>query len=217
MEKIVKIHDIEYIVSDDGKVYSTKDSGNSYYHKEIKQRENIDGYMVITVGKTKHRRTYSVHRLVAEAFIPNPNNLPEVNHIDCNRKNNNVSNLEWCTHQYNVQYAIDNGNHICTRDLTGANNPNFGNHILSEIYSNNPELAKEKLARHGAQNGKARSVDIIDTQTGKLMHFEYRREAAKFLIDNGFCRAKNVDSVVTKFNICFKEDKLYMRRFKIVC
>lgn len=45
-----------------------------------------------------------VHRLVAQTFIPNPDNLPEVNHKDCNRKNNNVENLEWCSKSYNRQY-----------------------------------------------------------------------------------------------------------------
>lgn len=50
-------------------------------------------------------KTYRVHRLVAVAFIPNPNNLPEVNHKDENPRNNHVSNLEWCTHRYNMQYG----------------------------------------------------------------------------------------------------------------
>lgn len=47
----------------------------------------------------------SVHRLVAEAFIPNPDNLPEVNHKDENGLNNSVDNLEWCSHQYNIEYS----------------------------------------------------------------------------------------------------------------
>ncbi len=52
---------------------------------------------------------FRVHRLVAKAFIPNPNNLPEVNHIDCNKQNNHVSNLEWCDRKYNSQHAVKNG------------------------------------------------------------------------------------------------------------
>ena len=51
-----------------------------------------------------HKR-YFIHRLVAQAFIPNPNNLPEINHKDENPLNNNVDNLEWCTHQYNSNYG----------------------------------------------------------------------------------------------------------------
>lgn len=54
-------------------------------------------------GKTIYRLC-SIHRIVATAFIPNPNRLPEVNHKDCNPKNNNVNNLEWCDRSYNVTY-----------------------------------------------------------------------------------------------------------------
>ena len=57
-------------------------------------------------GKQKH---VAIHRLVATAFIPNPENLPQVNHKDGNKDNNHVSNLEWCTQSYNQQHAVDNG------------------------------------------------------------------------------------------------------------
>ena len=86
-EKIITIMGVDYIVSSDGKVYSTNVNGFGpvKYHQEISQRKNADGYMQITVGKTGHRSQYRVHRMVAEAFIPNPDNLPEVNHKDYNR------------------------------------------------------------------------------------------------------------------------------------
>ena len=117
-ERIITVEDIDYIISSDGRVFSTKTSGASYYHKEIKQRLNADGYPQITVGKTGNRRTRSVHRMVAEAFIPNPYNLPEVNHIDCDRTNNHVENLEWCTHVDNIYHSIQMGNHICTTEIS---------------------------------------------------------------------------------------------------
>lgn len=59
------------------------------------QRLNKDGYPTITVGINTNRSTVRVHRLIALAFIPNPHNLPEVDHIDGNRKNNCVENLQW--------------------------------------------------------------------------------------------------------------------------
>lgn len=63
------------------------------------------GYVQVGVWYQGKSRTYNVHRLVAEAFIPNPDNLPEVNHKDENRANCSVDNLEWCTSKYNSNYG----------------------------------------------------------------------------------------------------------------
>lgn len=62
-------------------------------------------YCFVTLRKNKKSYRHSVHRLVAEAFIPNPLNLPEVNHKDENKRNNSVDNLEWCTPKYNANYG----------------------------------------------------------------------------------------------------------------
>lgn len=67
---------------------------------------NVGRYLRIGLTDVKHRTVqHSIHRLVAEAFIPNPDNLPEVNHLDCDGHNNIVSNLEWCSHYDNIHYA----------------------------------------------------------------------------------------------------------------
>lgn len=63
------------------------------------------GYYMVILRKHSQCDARYIHRLVAEAFIPNPNNLPQVNHKDENKLNNNVSNLEWCTEKYNVNYG----------------------------------------------------------------------------------------------------------------
>ena len=72
--------------------------------------KQASGYLYVMVqltnGKQKNCR---VNRLVAQMFVPNPDNLPEVNHIDGNKENNHVSNLEWCTYQANMQHAVRTG------------------------------------------------------------------------------------------------------------
>lgn len=63
-----------------------------------------NGYYYTTLSNLDRGRTFAVHRLVAKAFLPNPENLPYINHKDRNRQNNNVDNLEWCTPLYNNTY-----------------------------------------------------------------------------------------------------------------
>ena len=213
-EKLVNVNGMDYIVSSDGRVYSTKNSARSYYHMELKQRPNVDGYMVITTGPNGHRRDARVHRIVAEAFIPNPNNLPEVNHKDCNRANNNVENLEWCTHIDNIKYSIDMGNHICTKDLTGSNNPNYGNDTLKKKYTENPELSQMNNSRPGSQNGRCREVKLTNIESGRDYYFSYIRQASKWLIDGGFTRAASVDSVYARITKSAQDGSIIYRKFK---
>lgn len=66
------------------------------------------GYLLVRLYKNGSAKTLKIHRLVAEAFIPNPNNLPQVNHKDENKQNNVVSNLEWCDNFYNSRYGTRN-------------------------------------------------------------------------------------------------------------
>lgn len=102
-EKIINYKGVDYIVSDEGKVFSTKNIGRGKYHQELKQRINNDGYLEITTGKNSCRRRTGVHRLVALAFVPNPNNLSEVDHINNDRTDNRACNLQWLTHEDNVK------------------------------------------------------------------------------------------------------------------
>lgn len=67
-----------------------------------------NGYLELQASIGKHRKCLLVHRLVAKYFIPNPDNLPEVNHKDENPQNNRVDNLEWCTPKYNCNYGTRN-------------------------------------------------------------------------------------------------------------
>ena len=71
----------------------------------IKTHTNKCGYVYVVLHKDGNKKNYLVHRLVAEVFISNPDNLPQVNHKDENKLNNSVENLEWCDAKYNVNYG----------------------------------------------------------------------------------------------------------------
>jgi len=70
----------------------------------LKQQKNNSGYLIVSIPVDGKWSKKLVHRMIAKAFIPNPEELPQVNHKDCNRTNNNVENLEFCTASYNNQY-----------------------------------------------------------------------------------------------------------------
>lgn len=89
-----------YEVSNSGKVRNSKTLRLQSLFK------NQRGYLCVSLGKEREKRL--VHRLVAQAFIPNPQNLPQVNHKDENKLNNNFDNLEWCTCEYNNNYGTRN-------------------------------------------------------------------------------------------------------------
>lgn len=95
-------HTPGYFVSDDGKVFSEKYGRRC----ELKQSEH-KGYRRVALSTNNKRQGYPVHRLVAEAFIPNPEDKPFVNHLDGNKRNNAVSNLRWCTASENQKHAYD--------------------------------------------------------------------------------------------------------------
>jgi len=94
--EIFNIPDVDgYYISKDGRIF-----------KEIHGREVSGGYISAHLRSGKD---YKVHRLVAKTFIPNPDNLPQVNHKDGNKKNNHVDNLEWISRSGNIRHAYDNG------------------------------------------------------------------------------------------------------------
>lgn len=86
---------------------------------KILKQANRKEYKFVALLKEAKRKQYSVHRLVAEAFIPNPDNLPEVNHLDFNPSNNCVTNLEWCTKSRNIKYSYDFGRRKSPKAMLG--------------------------------------------------------------------------------------------------
>ena len=102
-----------YLVSNLGRIKTVPHvvtyKGRSYISKERIMSLQYDayGYLQVRLSKDAVKKTQKVHRLVAIAFIPNPNNLPEINHKDEIKTNNKVDNLEWCDRKYNMQYGVN--------------------------------------------------------------------------------------------------------------
>lgn len=102
-----------YEISNLGRVKSlsrvTPHNGRTYPTKILKPHVNTKHYLDVDLCRNGVQKRHRIHRLVAEAFIPNPNNKPQVNHIDCDKNNNCVDNLEWCDNSENQIHAFKHG------------------------------------------------------------------------------------------------------------
>ena len=106
MKTPIKNYEGIYSIDPTGKVYSDKNG------LELKQSLTTTGYYRVNLNNKDGGKTHKVHRLIALHFIPNPDNYKCVNHIDGNKLNNNVLNLEWCTYTHNNRHARKLG--LCT-------------------------------------------------------------------------------------------------------
>lgn len=118
-----------YAVTEDGRVYSHSrvvkaSHGSTQLRKGrwLKQHENNNGYLYLPLTVDGVRTVWLVHRLVAMTFVSNPDCKPNVNHIDNNPKNNNASNLEWCTQRENMRHCSSQGR-VRVPALKGEMNP----------------------------------------------------------------------------------------------
>jgi len=108
----IKNYEGFYAITESGEIWSCKHKVRRFKGKAghfIKPWLNHNGYMVVNLFISGVRKGGRVHRLVAEAFIQNPDNKPQVNHIDGNKLNNNVANLEWCTNEENLRHGFEKG------------------------------------------------------------------------------------------------------------
>lgn len=101
--KDIKNYEGLYQISSLGNVKSL--ARNTTKGKILVKNLDKDGYQKVTLSKLGFHKQFSVHKLVAIAFIPNPNNFKEINHIDEDKTNNSINNLEWCTSKYNIHHG----------------------------------------------------------------------------------------------------------------
>ena len=160
-----------YSVSSLGRLMRTGKERGTWQGKILKPSPNSrKGYMQ-TVLKSDVRKTVKVHRLVAAAFLPNPDNLPQVNHKNGITSDNRVENLEWCDQSYNIRHAYS-------------------------VLNRKPV----QLGRFGAAHNRAKPITAINIDTGEVREFGAMAEAARELKTNcaAICRVRSGEYKHTK-------------------
>ena len=154
-----------YEVSNIGRIrsfgfrYMIMNGAKSYYKpsKILTEKTNRDGYKSVAISINKKPFTMLVHRALAQAFIPNPDGLPQINHKDEVKDNNLLSNLEWCTVSYNINY----GTCIARRVAKAINHPGLSTKVSQYDLDGNflksyPSIAE--AVRNGFNSGNVSSV-----------------------------------------------------------
>ena len=153
---MIQVKDIKgfeglYMISSDGEIISSYKNGKVLKHKIDKQ-----GYHEISLYKDNKNHYFKVHRLVAQAFIPNTENKPQINHIDGNKSNNSVSNLEWATGFENQQHSIKTGLRVMPK---GEKHCNYGKRG-SLVHNSKLVLNKENGVFYESVKEAAESINM---------------------------------------------------------
>jgi len=126
--------DLKYSITEQGIVL------NTINNKELVHTLS-NGYVTVSL----YRKAKKLHRLLAEAFISNPDNLPIINHIDGNKQNNELSNLEWCTYSDNIKHAYDTGLRVSNTNFGGKSGSKKGVDNHGSQFTNEDILKIRKL------------------------------------------------------------------------
>jgi len=159
--KIFSAWNKEIVRDKKGKIIDVKHYLDFNKIKEIKSSSAGNGYLKIGLRKDKKTYTKSIHRLVAETYIPNPNNHPVINHINEIKTDNNIKNLEWCTQQKNSEYS--NCKYVYTIKNTKTNDIIILNNLNLWCKENN--IHESHLRQTYTKNNQHKGFKIIKKES----------------------------------------------------
>lgn len=163
-------------------LYEVSNKGNvrNVRRNTLLRSSNNQGYKRVYLYKNGIRKGFRVHRLVAQAFIPNPDNLPEVNHRDEDKLNNSVDNLEWCTAKYNSNYGTRNIRRRETAIKNGSWSCLSKEEYHKKYYEENKEKIIEQHREYYEKNKEKRREHMREYyKKNKEKYREYMREYKK--------------------------------------
>lgn len=201
-----------YLVSNLGRI---KSFSWRQYKGNILKPQNQRGYRSVTLSHNGQHKMMMIHRIVANAFIPNPENKPTVNHIDTNRQNNIVSNLEWATSKEQIRHARLNGRFP---DISGHKNPLAlldANQVIFIFNSNkiNSELAKDfnvssetiRSIKAGRRYGKTTGKEFVKKGIRRLT----KEEVILIYKEKGTIREIGRNHRISSATVCCIKNKKY--------
>lgn len=179
-----------YYVSNYGRILSKGNTENRYKRNRdlilsSADNKNGNGYLFVNIC----RKQIYIHRLVAETFIPNPNNYPEVNHKNENKKDNRVDNLEWCDAKYNIAYSL--GKKVKQIDVVTKE--------VINIFDSANQAAK-------FVNGKNGSILMC---CNRIKYNTYKGYIWRFLDDNDYNINYKYNNKIVRINTNTNEEKIY--------
>lgn len=144
----------------------------------LKPQVDNKGYHRIRVTVEREKMSYKVHREIAKAFIPNPNNLPQVNHKDGNKSNNSVDNLEWITNRDNAHHAIENGLWDSVIEGSRRENERRKRPVIGYFTSENSSTSRrfESVAEAERFLGSRHVTDVLKGKRSHVKGWTFRYE-----------------------------------------
>lgn len=161
-----------YLVSNFGNIKTKARNGRHYFIQShtIKIHNKENGYQRVVLSLDKNGgKYYYVHRLVAQAFIPNPDNLPYVNHKDGNKNNNCVDNLEWCTRSENEKHAWRIG--LKSKNTIGTKGEKHGMHKLTQEQVNYIRSAHRRFDSEFGSIGLAKKFGVSPQTITNIVNY----------------------------------------------